>query len=156
MKNKLYKVAIALPNGKRKWLSSTNKEELDRKKQELMMQLGMGVDFDDTSTFGEYAEIWLRVYKAPYLRKNSMLALKNALENHIYPYLYNVPLKKISQYQIQMVVAPLATASKSLNDKVVQALRGIFNAAVDNNLIAKSPVPSLLRVAVLKRKKKTP
>ena len=154
MKNKLYKVAIALPNGKRKWLSSTNKEELDRKKHELMMQLGMGVDFDDTSTFGEYAEIWLRVYKAPYLRKNSMLALKNALENHIYPYLYNVPLKKISQYQIQMVVAPLATASKSLNDKVVQALRGIFNAAVDNNLIAKSPVPSLLRVGGVKTQEK--
>ena len=36
--------------------------------------------------------------------------------------------------------------SKSLNDKVVQVLRGIFNAAVDNNLIAKSPVPAILRI----------
>ena len=50
--------------------------------------------------------------------------------------------------------APLATASKSLNDKVVQALRGIFNAAVDNNLIAKSPVPSLLRVGGVKTQEK--
>ena len=31
-------------------------------------------------------------------------------------------------------------------DKVVRALRGIFNAAVDNNLIAKSPVPAILRI----------
>ena len=36
--------------------------------------------------------------------------------------------------------------SKSLNNKVVQVLRGIFNAAVDNNLIAKSPVPAILRI----------
>ena len=31
-------------------------------------------------------------------------------------------------------------------DKVVRVLRGIFNAAVDNNLIAKSPVPAILRI----------
>ena len=31
-------------------------------------------------------------------------------------------------------------------DKVVRVLRGIFNAAVDNNLIAKSPVPATLRI----------
>ena len=63
MKSKLYKAAIQLPNGKRKWLSSTDKEELERKKQELLMQIGAGLDFSDNSTFGEYAEMWLRVYK---------------------------------------------------------------------------------------------
>ena len=31
-------------------------------------------------------------------------------------------------------------------DKVVRVFRGIFNAAVDNNLIAKSPVPAILRI----------
>ena len=31
-------------------------------------------------------------------------------------------------------------------DTVVRVLRGIFNAAVDNNLIAKSPVPAILRI----------
>ena len=31
-------------------------------------------------------------------------------------------------------------------DKVVRVLRWIFNAAVDNNLIAKSPVPAILRI----------
>ena len=36
--------------------------------------------------------------------------------------------------------------SKSLNDKVIQILRGVFNAAVDNNLIAKSPVSAILRI----------
>lgn len=41
--------------------------------------------------------------------------------------------------------------SKSLNDKVIQILRGVFNAAVDNNLIAKSPVPTKI-----KSKKKRP
>ena len=155
MKSKLYKAAIQLPNGKRKWLSSTDKEELERKKQELLMQIGAGLDFSDNSTFGEYAEMWLRVYKEPHLRRNSMMALKNALENHIYPYLYNVPLKKVSALQIQMVLAPLASASKSLNDKVIQVLRGIFRTAMDNNLIVRSPLPSNLRIGGVRTQEKS-
>ena len=147
MKNKLYRASITLPNGKRKWIRSVSQEGLEQKKQELLTQIGAGLDVSDNSTFGEYAALWLRVYKVPYLRQNSLLAIENALNNHIYPYLRDVPLKKVNQIQIQLVIASVSKMSKSLNNKVVQVLRGIFNAAVDNNLIAKSPVPATLRIA---------
>ena len=146
MKNKLYRASITLPNGKRKWIRSVSQEGLEQKKQELLTQIGAGLDVSDNSTFGEYAALWLRVYKVPYLRQNSLLAIENALNNHIYPYLRDVPLKKVNQIQIQLVIASVSKMSKSLNNKVVQVLRGIFNAAVDNNLIAKSPVPAILRI----------
>ena len=45
--------------------------------------------------------------------------------------------------------------SKSLNDKVIQILRGVFNAAVDNNLIAKSPVPTKIKSKGGRTKEKT-
>lgn len=45
--------------------------------------------------------------------------------------------------------------SKSLNDKVIQILRGVFNAAVDNNLIAKSPVPTKIKSKGVRTKEKT-
>ena len=155
MKNKLYRASITLPNGKRKWIRSVSQEGLEQKKQELLTQIGAGLDVSNNSTFGEYAALWLRVYKVPYLRQNSLLAIENALNNHIYPYLRDVPLKKVNQIQIQLVIASVSKMSKSLNNKVVQVLRGIFNAAVDNNLIAKSPVPTKIKSKGVRTKEKT-
>lgn len=70
------------------------------------------------------------------------------------PYLKGVPLKKVTSLQIQLILGNLSGQSKSLNDKAIQILRGIFNAAVDNNLIAKSPVPLRLRSGGIATKEK--
>ena len=70
------------------------------------------------------------------------------------PYLKGVPLKKVTPMQIQLILGNLSGQSKSLNDKAIQILRGIFNAAVDNNLIAKSPVPLRLRSGGIATKEK--
>ena len=155
MANKLFRTSVMLPNGKRKWIRSKSKEGLEQKKKEVMLQIGTGLDVLDNSTFGEYAEVWFNVYKKPYLRQKSLEALRNALNNHIYPFLRDVPLKKVSPMQIQLIVASLAKNSKSLNDKVIQILRGVFNAAVDNNLIAKSPVPTKIKSKGVRTKEKT-
>ena len=53
MKNKLYRASITLPNGKRKWIRSVSQEGLEQKKQELLTQIGAGLDVSDNSTFGE-------------------------------------------------------------------------------------------------------
>ena len=155
MANELFRTSVMLPNGKRKWIRSKSKEGLEQKKKEVMLQIGTGLDVLDNSTFGEYAEVWFNVYKKPYLRQKSLEALRNALNNHIYPFLRDVPLKKVSPMQIQLIVASLAKNSKSLNDKVIQILRGVFNAAVDNNLIAKSPVPTKIKSNSVRTKEKT-
>ena len=155
MANELFRTSVMLPNGKRKWIRSKSKEGLEQKKKEVMLQIGTGLDILDNSTFGEYAEVWFNVYKKPYLRRKSLEALRNALNNHIYPFLRDVPLKKVSPMQIQLIVASLAKNSKSLNDKVIQILRGVFNAAVDNNLIAKSPVPTKIESKGVRTKEKT-
>lgn len=155
MANELFRTSVMLPNGKRKWIRSKSKEGLEQKKKEVMLQIGTGLDILDNSTFGEYAEVWFNVYKKPYLRRKSLEALRNALNNHIYPFLQDVPLKKVSPMQIQLIVASLAKNSKSLNDKVIQILRGVFNAAVDNNLIAKSPVSTKIKSKGVRTKEKT-
>lgn len=120
MANELFRTSVMLPNGKRKWIRSKSKEGLEQKKKEVMFQIGTGLDILDNSTFGEYAEVWFNVYKKPYLRRKSLEALRNALNNHIYPF-----------------------------------LRDVFNAAVDNNLIAKSPVPTKIKSKGVRAKEKT-
>lgn len=154
MKGKLYRTAVPLPNGKRKWISSTTKEGLDKKKKELLLQISAGTDVLSDTTFEEYAELWFRVYKEPYLRPKSIETLRTTFNTHIAPYLGSIPLKKVTPMQIQMILGNMADLSKSLNDKVVQILRGIFNAAVDNNLISKSPVPVRLRPGGVATKEK--
>lgn len=154
MKGKLYRTAVPLPNGKRKWISSTTKEGLDKKKKELLLQISAGTDVLSDTTFEEYAELWFRVYKEPYLRPKSIETLRTTFNTHIAPYLGSIPLKKVTPMQIQMILGNMADLSKSLNDKVVQILRGIFNAAVDNNLISKSPVPVRLRSGGVATKEK--
>ena len=47
--------------------------------------------------------------------------------------------------QIQAVMASMADKSNSLQSKVLIALRGIFRAAVENGLIAKSPVSDRIK-----------
>ena len=154
MKGKLYRTAVLLPNGKRKWISSTTKEGLERKQKELSLQIANGIDVLDNSTFDDYAELWFRVYKEPYLRAKSIETLRNTYKAHILPHLKGVPLKKVTPLQIQLILGNLSGQSKSLNDKAIQILRGIFNAAVDNNLIAKSPVPLRLRSGGIATKEK--
>jgi len=155
MKSKLLTTTVRLPDGSRKWIRAKTKADLDRKKAELLVQIGAGLDVLDNSTFGEFATIWLNTYKKPYLREKSIQAIENALTVHILPYLAEIPLKKISPIQIQVIVTSLANKSKSLNHQVLQTLRGIFNAAVDNNLLLKSPVPNSLRVGGIPTKEKT-
>lgn len=84
----------------------------------------------------------------------SIETLRNTYKAHILPYLKGVPLKKVTPMQIQLILGNLSGQSKSLNDKAIQILRGIFNAAVDNNLIAKSPVPLRLRSGGIATKEK--
>ena len=155
MKSKLYTTTVRMPDGSRKWIRAKTKEDLERKKAELLVQIGAGLDVLDNSTFGEFAAIWLNTYKRPYLREKSIQAIENALTVHILPYLADVPLKKISPIQIQVIVTSLSAKSKSLNNQVLQTLRGIFNAAVDNSLLLKSPVPNSLRVGGIPTKEKT-
>ena len=146
MKSNLYTTTVKLPDGSRKWIRAKNKDDLERKKAELLVQIGAGLDVLDDSTFGEFAEIWLNTYKRPYLRETTLMGIENTLNTHILPYLEKVPLKKVSPIQIQVIMAALSNKSKSLNNQVLQTLRGVFNAAVDNNLLLKSPVPNNLRV----------
>lgn len=154
MKSKTYTTTVRLPDGSRKWIRAKTKEDLERKKAELLVQIGAGLDVLDDSTFGEFATIWLNTYKRPYLRETTLMGIENTLDTHILPYLAEVPLKKVSPIQIQVIMASLSNKSKSLNNQVLQTLRGIFNAAVDNSLLLKSPVPNSLRVGGIPTKEK--
>ena len=97
-------------------------------------------------TFGEFAKIWFKTYKdGANLRLNSKTSIKNTVNNHILPYIGELRIDSVKPLHIQRIMNEANKLSNSTSSKVLAAMRSIFNAAVDNNLIAKSPVGITLK-----------
>ena len=152
-KGTLYKV-ITLSDGSRKWIYAKTEEELRRKLLDYQVQLGMGIDLANKDTFGEYAEMWYRTYKAPFVRDNTKQSILNALNNHILPLLSGYKMRDIQPIHIQCVFNALVDSSASLNQKVKAVLGAIFDTAVADNVIQRSPMVKTIRIGGVEAKKK--
>lgn len=154
--SKLYTKTITTPTGKRKYIRAATKEELERKYQQAKLEIGAGVDITDATTFGEFAQLWFNTYKRPNLRENSKADCLYILNNHILPSLSAMRMRDIKPVHIRGVMSNLAGYSRSVQGKAVQILRSIFNAAVENHLIMRSPVSSALKAGGETAKEKVP
>lgn len=65
-------------------------------------------------------------------------------------------MRDIKPVHIRGVMSNLAGYSRSVQGKAVQILRSIFNAAVENHLIMRSPVSSALKAGGETAKEKVP
>ena len=154
--SKLYTKTITTPTGKRKYIRAATKEELERKYQQAKLEIGAGVDITDATTFGEFAQLWFNTYKRPNLRENSKEDCLYILNNHILPPLSAMRMRDTKPVHIRGVMSNLAGYSRSVQGKAVQILRSIFNAAVENHLIMRSPVSSALKAGGETAKEKVP
>ena len=139
------KKAITLPNGTRKYIYGKTQEELDEKVLKEQILVKAGVDICSEETFGHFAQMWYDIYKKPYLRENSLNAIKYVLNLHILPVIGDYRIRDITPMQIQAIMASLSDKSNSLQSKVLVNMRSIFNAAQENGLVAKSPVSVMLK-----------
>lgn len=87
-----------------------------------------GVDICSEEIFGHFAQMWYDLYKKPYLRENSLNAIKYVLNQHILPYIGGYRLRDVSPIQIQAIMASLSKKSNSLQSKVLIHLCSIFKA----------------------------
>lgn len=142
-KQKRFATHITAVNGKRVYLSAGSKEELEKKVLQARVEMNAGVDISDVSTFAEYADLWLRVYKSPpKISANSHKLVVSNLRTHVLPFFGSMRLREIKPMHIQMFLTSLGNTSKSLQDKCFQIVKGVLASAVDNGLIAKSPISS--------------
>ena len=114
--------AITLPDGTRKYLRAKTQEELDDKVMKAQILVHSGVDICSEETFGHFAQMWYDIYKKPYLRENSLVAIKYVLNQHILPYLGNYRLRDITPMQIQALMARLSDKSNSL---LIRFVKGV-------------------------------
>ncbi len=137
------KASVYLGNGKYKYVYASNNRELDRKVQEIKLQLGKGIDVSaERDTFGQWAERWLKLKK---------LEVSNGRYN-TYSYriknlapIASMQIGKIRTADIQDIIIGLSAdgyALKTLKD-VKNAASQIFRLAVDNRVIDYNPAISV-------------
>lgn len=142
MSSKNYVIrTFKLPNGKRKFIYGKTAAEADAKLEEAKLLLRVGIDLDNRTTVGEFAQMWYTVYKKPDLKPKSQESILNAINNHILPYMGAIAVQDVTPMTIKSCLNHLSEKSHSLYRTVLQTIRNIFDTAVDNNLIVKSPVP---------------
>lgn len=130
---------LTTADGQRVYVSAPTREELDRKVQSQKMLMGAGVDIADTTTFSAFASLWREVYKSG-LRPTSRETLNGVLDRHVLPYFGSLPLRDVRPLHVQAWLASLRPLSVSTQRKALQIARAIFDAAVQNGLILRSPV----------------
>lgn len=140
-KGTLQKV-IQLPNGKRKWVYAKTREELEEKILQLKMEMRAGVDISDSTIFADYVQMWYNAYKKPNITSGTAMYYKGLLNNHILPYLGNMKVRDITPMQVTTLLGDLSKRySKSHQGVILILLKEIFDSAVDNGLILRSPIP---------------
>ena len=90
--------------------------------------------------FSSWTQEWLETYKKPDIKPITFDATYDRpCRLHIIPYFKDKTLQDITQLDIKKFLNTLTEHSQSLIDKIVICLRGIFEAAIDNELIIKNP-----------------
>ena len=131
---------FTLPNGKRKYVSARTQEELDEKVFNLKLQMRMGVDLSDQTTVGELAQMWYSLEKQGKIKEATAYNWKRILDVKILPFLKNCRVRDVTPAMIQNVLSQFPDKSLIDNRRQLNALRGMFDLAVENGMIAKSPV----------------
>lgn len=142
-KAKQYTATITLPDGKRKYFRSTDKEELTKKVDEAKQQLGLGIDIADNTTVAQLAQLWFDTCKKPYLRPTSAETLKNTINSYVLqPFIACMFVRDIRPVHTARAMANLSKYSHSIQSKAYHTYVAIFRFAVDNRLIAAIPLLS--------------
>lgn len=118
------------------------KAEEYKVKQAVINTVGVTAETASDITFEVWAQKWLTVYKKPHVTENTYrLTYLNSVEKHLIPYFGKAELKNIRSIDVQnFFVTKQNDLSESMLDKLHMCLFGIFETAIDNDLIYKNPV----------------
>lgn len=122
------------------------KAEKYKLEQEIIMRTGVTEETADNISFAEWSKKWLEVYKKPYVTANTYrLTYENFVIKHLVPYFGRSRLKNIRSIDIQNFFDKnCKKMSQSSLDKLHLCLFGIFDKAIDNDLIYKNPVKNII------------
>lgn len=131
----------ATGNPKRKYVTARTITELEEKvakvRQDIKQQRNV---FDESTTFEKYAMKWYEVYKANKGARTREMYLR-IITSRFKP-LFRLKMVEISQLTIQSLINENKEHPRTC-EQMLLTLKQIFETAVDNDLITKSPVKDI-------------
>lgn len=139
-KSGLYRTTIQIgytPEGKpkKKYLSAPTIKELEQKVFEAKTDMANGMIVSDFTQFGEYAQQWLKVYKA-----TKGIQTQNMYQR-IFKYfgsIWDIPLKKINRMMIQSIINENIEHPRTC-EQILLTVKQIFKSAQNDGMAAKNP-----------------
>ena len=107
--------------------------------------------------FEEWVETWLYTYKQPDVRPTTFgSTYLRPTTHHILPHFEGKILQSITPAEIKTFGNKIKHLSQSMIDKIMLCLYGIFETALDNDMIEKNPVRKIkIKSTQEKQKKRT-
>lgn len=157
-KKKTYTITLTLPDGSRKYFRGSTKKEAEQKRDAAKFQLHQGIDLSCETTVAELTETWFKLYKLDNkdLHIRSIQTTRGILDRQLLPILGQLKVIDVKPIHIQQLMTSISEYSESTQKKVLQAARAIFSVAVENGMIAKSPISEKTKAGGAKPAEKKP
>lgn len=139
---KLYRKRIKDSDGKYVAIYGKTPEELTEKLQVAAKAIEEGQIQKENPLVKDYAADWLQLVTADMKSKNREL-YQRAINLHVLPIIGNKRMREIQPDDAKLVMVALADKSASLQSKVLNTMRKMFENAVDNDLLVKNPCAKL-------------
>ena len=144
-KSGLYRTKVKIgvdPSGKDlfKYVSGTTKAELEKNKQAVIDYYINGTGLETDMLFGAYAHEWFTVRKKPFISPASIESYRTALNKDILPVFEDRHLRSIRPMDLQTFINGYAGRSATKITVIMATLRGIFENACADRILAQNPM----------------
>jgi len=136
---KSVRITMTLPDGTRKYYSGRTRKEAENKRDKAKMLFAMGYDAENSITFGELADVWLDDYRTRDIHTRTLETTEGVFNRYIIPELGDMRLRDIKPMHIDLMLKHLRHLSASTQKKVLTYSGMIFDLAIENGIIPKSP-----------------
>lgn len=135
------------PDGtpKKKSFYGATKADALAKYQEYRLELTRKAEERLHTPFAKWAEEWLETYKRPDVKPSTFnTTYDRPCRNYIIPYFGEMYLQDITPVMIKAYTNTLTSLSQSTIDKITLCLKGIFETAIDNDLLSRNPCRNIV------------
>jgi integrase len=154
----VYDVRLRAPDGKQYKRTYRTRHEADAFRAQQIADRARGTWIDPKGrevAFGDWAREWLE--RDPSKRPSSLARDESIIRNHLLPTLESSPLGAITPREVQALVNLWAKRAKpSTVGRQYDVLRAILAAAVERDIIARSPCRGIKLPQVLSQARRVP
>lgn len=135
-----YQRKLTLSDGSVKVIYGKTIAELTQRENEIRNKDLNGIAVNDKTTFDQWSNTWLIQYKQNSgIRNVTYKMYSDTLRLHITPILGHMRVSEIKPVHCRKVMASVSKNSVSLQHKVLLTMDQIFNEAIQNGMLIKSP-----------------